>query len=848
MVRRALLALTVLVVGAVLAGAQAASSEISMPPPPPPGPSGGEEAGGAAEAEGAPPAPAAESEPPVAELVPLSPAEEPAGEGQEAGEAFVERSPEGEYRLEFSGAGLDEILRVYGEIAGATVVKSAEAKVVRDVTVINPIPLSREEALAVIEAVLEANQLGVVKDGRVYQVVGRNTAATGPIRTAPDEVPDTGFEIVTRVIYLRKANPAEMAALATRLVKGGFVVAVQSAGALVVADTAANVERVTRIVEQVEAAFGESELTVEIVPLENASEDALASILNQIFQPGQTAQQAARRPAPAAGAPAEAAQAEGEPTIAELEGRVRIIPDARLRALIIVTSRRYMPVVVELVKRLDVEGPEGLEATRAFVLQYAKAEDVVDVLTQLFKGYSTREIEGGPRRVPVPQQVQPGQAAVAGVVGPIEFAADERTNQVLVTTDPANFPAVEKLLEQLDARTPQVLIDALIAEVTYSGTLSYGFSYGTETTSGIEHEIRDGYTATADILPGFATAGLTYSVLRTGRHTNVDALLSAYAQQGQVNILSRPTVVVSNNEKATFKVTTQIPIVTLTVIRGSETGIATGERERSIDYKDVGITLTATPRISTNRDVSLETALTVGALGEVDPVSGEYTILERTTETTVVVADGRTLVIGGLLRDDKQEGVSKVPVLGDIPLLGLLFRQKTVSNQKTELLVFLTPRVIASVEEGDELTRQKEEAAKVPGTPSRLQARALYEEGLEAYADGDWRAAVEAWEEALRVDPALLDEQPGLRRRWETASQRLQAQLEEEAAQRAALEEAQRRARVEELLLRAREEERAGNDARALALYREALRLDPENRKARRGADEALARLERSAR
>ncbi len=295
------------------------------------------------------------------------------------------------------------------------------------------------------------------------------------------------------------------------------------------------------------------------------------------------------------------------------------------------------------------------------------------------------------------------------VAGDAIIQYDPETNSIIIITDEETNTEISRVIETLDQPVPQVLIKVLFLEVTHTKGLDLGVE-GSWTyqdgSGGDQHEALTDFGLASETTGGF------YRIV----DEDFQATLRVLATQGKLEVLSRPSVLTRNNETATITIGQEVPFITNSRITDN------GQTINTIQYEDIGIILEVTPHITKERLVELEVSPEISTLtAETVPISETVdarVIAKRSAETRVVVADGKTVVIGGLMEDTETESVSKVPILGDIPLLGMLFRRTIKDTSKTELLIFLTPSVVDTVAGLDKLTL--DERASTQLTPSAL--------------------------------------------------------------------------------------------------------------------------------
>lgn len=782
----------------------------------------------------------------------------PPGEGevQSPTEDVQTAADEEKFTISLDGASIDTVLQLYSRLTGLTVIRGQGVSDALKVTVINPagVRLSAEEARRVLDTALDVNGLTAVEVDGVIRVVPHKEAQAEAIPTVVgEEEAPPGDRMVTMLRSLRYIDANTLATQLRSFVSTGVIFAVQATNSIVVADSAANIERLMKIIDYLDVEVSAGSLKVEVIPLKYASEEDMKKVLDEIFG-GSVSRSAGRVPTPRpqpqpqtrtetqVGTTAVSITAQG---LEDLRGKVKVIPDSRLRALVVITTEVYMGLVRAIVDKLDVPGEEGPQGTNIIRLKNALATDLQSVLESLFSGVAQQQRKaGGQPGQPVVRPVKPvtgaGGIQLAGLIGDVTVVADERTNSLIISTDPRNYPIISQIIEQLDIRTDQVMLETLITEVD----LSSSSSAGVQLSQLVQSWDRARYRGTLSFDTGAdeLASSLSYIVTREGTNTALEALLSLYEGESDVQILSKPRIVVSDNQEAKINVVEEIPIPKLTVIRG-ETGVATGEREQSFEYKDVGLEVTVTPRISENRDVVLDLSFDYSNIGRDDPVTGQHVFLKRESQTSVVVEHGRTLVVGGLITTNKSDTETRVPILGRLPILGWLFKSRSKTGSRTELIIFITPTVIRTADEGDALTKQIEDEAGMEGTPRREQARKLYEEGLKAYEDENWYVARDKFEQALELSPSLQEAKEQLVKTAQIIG-KIEAKQAQEAAAQA---ERQRKIRADILLKEGKAAYRRGEYMRAIDAWNKVLQLYPEHRTAQRYIRDARKKLERQA-
>lgn len=377
----------------------------------------------------------------------------------------------------------------------------------------------------------------------------------------------------------------------------------------------------------------------------------------------------------------------------------QITVDTRTNTILISDIGENIKKIMEIVEKIDQPSPPGQEEIRIFKLENADAEEVAKVLSQILPKKITA-IRRPTTRAPIQPQV----------------VAAKTTNSLIVYADPEDFVTIEKIIKELDVLTNQVLIEALIVEVSYDKTKELGIEWA-DANKFHDKEYTAGVGVNFGKLQEYATSGVFPSGLSIGLYKgdltfplSVGALINLFSKDTNFNILSTPQIVTADNQEASINVSENIPYLKETRFITGTTGTAS-DVIKSYDYKDVGIVLKITPQISQNKYVRLKitqevTKLVEGGLAEA-PITAK-----RSATTTLIIPDKKTVVLGGLIRNDKEKTVQGVPGLSKIPLLGRLFRSESEKQVKTNLLIFITPHIISTFEDAEKIKNEKEKLIK----------------------------------------------------------------------------------------------------------------------------------------
>jgi general secretion pathway protein D len=660
--------------------------------------------------------------------------------------------------LNFDNADVETVIQAASEIIGFNYVLAPDVR--GKVTVQTSGRIAQEDVFGVLLAILEVHGFTAVKAGNLYKIVRIEGARERAVPTIVGQRPDptrVTDEIITQIVPLRYSSVADLSTLLRPLISArGTLIAHRETNVLIITDAASNIRRLLDIIRLVDVQVAQEEL--QIIPIRFADAADLANILNQLFASGRIA--AAAPGAPLAPTPQPGAVPPGAPGVpaqpgAPQERRPLIIPERRSNSLIIHAKKHEVETIKRLIAQLDINIYGG---RRVFIYyaENAKAKDLSATLNQIYGR------EAGPGAAPAaptrpgappppPAPGAPGPVSGLGEVGATEaqvkFIADEVTNAIIVTTYPRLWEEIGATVKQLDKMPRQVLIEVLVAEVTLTDDLRLGIDWAVR--QGNLNVV--GATAPAEAIPTSVGAkgtlslpsqlgaaalgpigqGLTAFTFRTEQFL---AILNMLASLNRVNIVSSPHVLTSENKKAVINVSRSVPIVTSqqvpiggAVATGATTTAVVGTQ--SVEYRDAGVVLTVTPRIGEHGTVALDVKQEVNAIGNAVPPTNSPEIIKREAETSVVLLNNMTLVLGGLIQDQLTVNNVGIPFLRDIPILGYLFGFKERKIEKTELLLLITPRVLGTALDAGRITDQMRRATpeleqtikKAPRAPERTQ-------------------------------------------------------------------------------------------------------------------------------
>ena len=669
------------------------------------------------------PAPAATAQPATGSSSPGTSTTSTTGNGNNRiGTGLVETNPKAAKPLpwnqkvslaQIDDADLEEVIKTISRITARNFIYDKKDVRNQKVTILAPSPLTVGEAYQAFQTALQNAGLTLVQVGpNLVQITPRRDAKERPLDTEAGTSVPWNDSFVTRIIRLQNIDVGQIQAILQQLAaKDGQIQAFAPTNSLIITDTANNIRRLAKIIDELDRSGGEE--TIEVIRVKNANVADVADKIQQLFggtAGGAPGQPAARRPS----VPIRRGRKAATPVQAGVTGESapmvsKVIPDERTNQLIIQGNERAIQEVREFLELIDIS-EEGGGGIHVYYLENADAEQLAGVLSNLAQGVAAGGQAGRNRgRIEAPAPGGNGAGGVAVLEGDVKITADVATNALVITASKSDFLALTEVIKKLDIRRQQVFVEAVIMEITVNKARELGLSFGGAADVGDGAVGFGGLNAgnalfinPTQLATGFALGllgpgGVTLSVPNpTGGTTDVTVppfgvVLNALQTDSDINVLSRPTVLATENEES------EIIVATSVAVPGNVTISQTGLQNFSITREDVGITLRVTPKINESEYVSMQLFQEVkDIINDQTTASGQRLIDtgKRSAKTNVVVKNGETIVIGGLLSDTDRRGERKIPLLGDIPFLGWLFRSTTRSATKQNLLIFLTPTII----------------------------------------------------------------------------------------------------------------------------------------------------------
>lgn len=612
--------------------------------------------------------------------------------------------------IDFDNVEILMFIKFISELTGRNFVVDNAVK--GKVTIISPSKITTEEAYKVFESVLEVHGFTTVPAGSIIKVVPSLEARSKDIETRfRTEAVSPEDKVVTQLIPLKYADPEEVKKLFGPFVsKSSIIVSYPPTGMLIITDVLSNIKRLLGIIEAIDVTGIGEEITV--IPLQHATASAMEKTLTALFQKKQAA---AKK------------EAVGESAI-------KIVPDDRTNTLITLASMGDTQKIKQLLTLLDKETPRGEGDIHVYYLQNAKADDLVTVLTAIPSKQAPGEQAGG-------------KAAPAPVKSPViskdvQITADKATNSLIITAKRDDFVVLEEVIKKLDIPRRMVYIEALIMEVSVNKSFELGVQWQAAENIG-HHKDRNigafgGSLPSDDLVSKAINSGLSLGVLGESitiggiEFPSLSAVIRAFQNDSDINILSTPQVMTTDNEEAEIKVADNIPFLT----RQERSTTLSEINYSNYEFKDVGVALNITPQINQERFVRLKIAQEVSQVVSQQEI-GLPTTLKRTAKTTVMIKDGHTVVIGGLIDESLNKTRYEVPVLSQIPILGWLFRSLTDTASRTNLYIFLTPHIIENPAEAKEVYKEKrEQIERIRGGVIRMYGGRDQQEGGDGGPEG----------------------------------------------------------------------------------------------------------------
>ena len=568
----------------------------------------------------------------------------------------------------YVGVEIRAIIQAVSAVTGKNFI--IDPRVRQEVTMISSTPMSPDAFYEAFLSILQVHGYAAVPSGDIIKII-----PDASVRQFPTYLGTGGAaadDIVTQVIAVQNVGAAQLVPILRPLIpQYGHLAAHPGSNMLIISDRSSNVARMVSIIRRIDQSNDDD---IEVVPLINASSAEVVRVLTALTQ---------------------APRADGAPVSTQL------VADARTNSVLIGGERSERLRLRALIAHLDTPLEDGGD-TQVRYLRYTDAEELAGKLQQHFSQQLTAAAASG--------AAAPGAGPAAGGNSNVSVWADTQTNALVLTAPPKLMRSAMTIIDKLDIRREQVLVEAIIVEVRVDSDSDLGVNWavldeggnnplGLTNFPGFDPSVLSLATSAAGdastINPGaLNNAGITIGVGRLEDNgINFAAILRAFQSDADTNIISTPSILTTDNEEASLNIGQEVPFITGSFTNAGGQGGAVNPFQ-SIQREQVGVKLTITPQINEGDSMLLTISQEISSIAASVEGAADLVTNERTIDTTVIVGDGEVIVLGGLLQDDLRETDSRVPFLGSIPLLGSLFRARTTDLEKTNLMVFIRPKIL----------------------------------------------------------------------------------------------------------------------------------------------------------
>ncbi|WP_462270386.1 type II secretion system secretin GspD [Desulfobacter sp.] len=585
--------------------------------------------------------------------------------------------------MDFNNVDIDVFIKFISKLTHKNFV--VDTKVRGKVTIISPEKISVDDAYKVFESVLDIYGFATVETGSVVKIIPAVDARGDNVDTRmARRLEKTSDKLVTRLIPLTYASSDELKSLLTPMLsKGSLLLSHADSNMLIATASLASIDRLLKLINTIDVEGVGRKIT--ILPIKYADAEKMVANLTKIYS-AKTKRISRRKKT-------------------SNDFSAEMVADERTNSIILLASEQESAQITALVDALDKEVPKGEEKIRVYYLEHATAEDLAAVLQEIPEKSSRNSTNNGQKKAPL-------------LSDDIKITADKATNSLIIIADKDDYPVLEEVIKKLDVPRSMVYIECLLMEMNANRSLDFGMEWqAAETVSGDSNVAFSGFgtsasnsgglaSAATGVLPSGFSMGIIGKTLEIGGVTfpSFQAIIQAYKEDSDVKILSTPQLLTTENEEATITIGKNVAYQTRSAAEDSSTTYS------SYEYKDVGITLKITPSISQDRLVRLDFYQEVTKLDSANTSNADRpTTLKRELETTIIVEDANTVVIGGLIDESLSKEVGKVPCLGDIPFLGNAFKSRSSGSDRTNLFIFLTPRVVKNTLEAKEIYKEKKD-------------------------------------------------------------------------------------------------------------------------------------------
>jgi general secretion pathway protein D len=654
--------------------------------------------------------------------------------------AFVSGVPASfaqDFTVNLKDTDIQELIKFVADATGTTIVVDPAVK--GKVKVVSSKPISRDELYDLFLSILDVHGYTAVRSGGVVRVIQSKDARSSAVSVRDGGIGSGNDEYVTEVIRLDNISAAKLIPVLRPLVpQQAHMAAYAPSNAIIISDVGANIDRIRDIIQRMDRSAVQQ---TDIVKLRYAVAEDIVRMLDQLNK-------------------SEAKQSGGS------EPEMLLVADSRTNSVLVNGDELERSRIGLLIEHLDTPLQQSGNV-KVIYLEYARASEIADVLTRVMQNIS---------RLDTPEGGKPAR----NTSNTSTIEADDGTNSLIITADTDEMAALEAVIQRLDIRRAQVLVEAIIVEMQLIDGQDLGLQwlfanqsgfYGSNINNSANNRARgiadavfppgNGETPTplnddefdiGDLAGALAsTPGLSMGWGSIDDDLSMTVILNALKEQTNANILSTPSILTLDNQEAYITVGQNVPFVTGSFTNTGSGGDGAQNPFQTIERENVGITLTVTPQINEGDSVVLDIEQEVSSLTGLSLIASDLITNERKIATRIMASNNKIVVLGGLIKDDVQDASQKIPILGDIPYLGRLFRTDAVQVTKTNLMVFIRPTIIRDDRELDGASAEKYQYIRDQQTLRR-------ERGLMFLDDGDLPVLPE-WEQQIKQLDQIQEQQ-----------------------------------------------------------------------------------------
>lgn len=625
--------------------------------------------------------------------------------------------------FDYPNAEIADVIKAISELTGKNFI--VDPNVRGKITIIAPTRITVAEAYKAFLSALAINNLAVVPGDGFYKIKQARSAQRDNIETYSGEYYPTSDQMITRIIKLKYVSADEINKQVRLLTSTqGEIYAYAPTNSLIISDYGANIDRVVKILEQLDTQGFEERM--EVIRIRYARAKDIEELLSKIIDKDSSGNSRSGVPRFRRTTPTTSSSSGSEVFSV-------VVADERTNSIIVVGNRSGIAKIRQLISRLDFRlRPEDQGGVFVYYVKHSEAEQLANTLNGIASDSKKAQEENskGSSAPPLSLSNRPGGEVTASTAtavfgGDVKVIADKITNSLIITAGKTDYAIIKNILSQIDIARDQVFLKAVIMEMQTSASSSYGVDWykfdkdsngigrlGFRSGSisqllspaGDEGGILGfGFGDTFEITPP-GLDGATGTAIKVA---DITAMIRLLKSNGAGNILSTPQITVLDNEEAVIEVGEKVPVAL------NQTNTQSGTTQSNVQRENVTTKLTITPYVSPDSDtVQMKIDQDVSGLSTTDIKAQDLAKIAiatttRKIKTSIVVNSGDTAVLGGLMRDEESDTTKKIPILGDIPILGWLFKSNVKSKQKTNLVVFITPKIIRNATDNASIVDQK---------------------------------------------------------------------------------------------------------------------------------------------